>query len=72
MRLICEQKTAIIDEKHIAYVEVKLVDEESKHDYRVLFDKQTKKRFNAFMTSKGFKIGVLSDDEIVTDKIIEI
>ena len=70
MTIICEQKTTSIDGKRIAYVETKIKVE--KYDYRVLFDDKTKKRFNAFLTSKGFKIGVISDTEDVPTKIIEI
>lgn len=68
----CEQKICDIEGKHIAYVETTIVDTEAGYDYRVLFDKNTKKRFNAFLTSVGFKIGAVNDVNTVPDKKLYI
>ena len=49
------QKTADIDGKKIAYVDVSLAI--GAYNYAIRFDKKTKKRFNAFCRKEGFEIG---------------
>lgn len=71
-KIKCEQKTCDIEGKLIAYVETTIVDTVTGRDYRVLFDKNTKKRFNAFLTSEGFKIGAVNDVNAVPHKEIYI
>ena len=68
MKTVLEQKTTTIDGKKIAYVETTLYSGDDKYSYRVLFDKKTKKRFNAFLTSQGFKVGEISADSEVESK----
>ena len=71
MKVTIEQKKTELEGKKIAYVECVLYSDDG-HDYRAIFDKTTKKRFNAFCVSKGFKIGVVDDLSTVPDKKIEI
>lgn len=62
VKLILTQKTATLDGSNVAYVEATIhID---KYSYRVLFDKQTKKRFNAYCKSLGFKVGKVKDSEV--------
>lgn len=71
MKLKLEQKVTNLDGKNIAYVESTLLSDDDKYTYRVLFDKKTKKRFNAFLTSKGFKIGEVSNpNDVPKNEII--
>ena len=70
MTVICRQKTTELDGKRIAYVETEMAD--GKYTYTVMFDKNTKKRFNAFLLSKGFKIGVVSTNEVIEEKGLEL
>lgn len=70
MKITCKQNLKEIDGKLIAYVDTTISDD--KYTYRVLFDKQTKKRFNAFLKSKGFIIGEVAKDTPIEDKEKEI
>lgn len=60
MQIMLKQKMTEIEGKKIAYVEVELTN--GKYTYRVLFDKNTKKRFNAYCRSVGFVIGQTDED----------
>lgn len=55
-----KQKKTILEGKKIAYVEAVLCIE--KYTYNVHFDKDTKKRFNAYCKTLGFKVGQLDDE----------
>ncbi len=70
MKVTLVQKTATLEEKNVAYVETTLHD--GGYTYRAIFDKNTKKRFNAFCKSKGFIIGVVDDVSAVPSKTLEI
>lgn len=56
MKVKLTQKNATIDGNLIAYVSTVLFDGKG-HKYPCMFDKNTKKRYNAFCKSKGFVIG---------------
>lgn len=70
MKVTLEQKTTTLEGKNVAYVETTLHD--GGYTYRAIFDKQTKKRFNAFCKSKGFVIGEVDDISTVPAKTLEI
>lgn len=70
MTLKLTQKTAVLDGKNIAYVKATII--EGNYSYDVMFDKNTKKRFNAFCVSKGFKVGVVDDVSTVPERILDI
>ena len=59
------------ENKTFAYVECLIVN--GNYDYRVTFDKETKKRANAWFRSLGFRIGEVYDFEAaVPEKVLEI
>ncbi len=70
MELILEQKKTTLEGKTVAYVEATLKDEN--YTYRVLFDKNTKKRFNAFARAKGFTIGEIDKEFPLEEKKISL
>ena len=68
MKTILTQKTAVLDGKKIAYVECTLND--GKYTYKVMFDKQTKKRYNAYVRSLGFEVGEVTAEP--AEKTLEV
>ena len=70
MKLVLTQKTDTIDGKKIAYVLAELKDD--KYTYRVIFDKQTKKRFNAYVRSLGFTVGNIDNNVELPETQLEV
>ena len=68
MKVKLTQKVTTLDNKKIAYVECALVD--GKYTYKVMFDKQTKKRYNAYVRSLGFEVGEVTAEP--AEKTLEV
>lgn len=56
--------------KTLAYVECLIIN--GPYDYRVTFDKNTKKRANNWFRSLGFRIGEVYPGETVSERVVEI
>ena len=56
--------------KTVAYAECLIVN--GSYDYRVTFDKNTKKRANTWFRSLGFRIGEVAPGETISERVVEI